>query len=253
MTAALNRSGRVGIPRLHQLFLPALVLAFGVVGWSHLYHAAVLGYADTPVGHTAHVLRDGLLAVPVALVALAGAGADQGAARRSPRLRLSRACWGCCWSRRPACTTRSTLAWLPPASTTIDAALAPADLYHQAGLVSLLEHGGRYALLAQVVALPPAPLVLGRWGRRRPARVRGSAGGHGGRACLGEPARAHRCRLDRQHGRDSLRHDTPSSVRPDRQPRQLVRHGADHRGHAVAGGRPLRAPPCGSTSPSRTR
>ena len=53
-----------------------LVLAFGVVGWSHLYHAVVLGYADTPAGHTAHVLRDGLLAVPVALAALAGAVVD---------------------------------------------------------------------------------------------------------------------------------------------------------------------------------
>jgi hypothetical protein len=72
MTVALYRSGRAGIRRLHQLFFPALVLAFGVVGWSHLYHAVVLGYADTPVGHTAHVLRDGLLAVPVALAALAG-------------------------------------------------------------------------------------------------------------------------------------------------------------------------------------
>jgi hypothetical protein len=72
MTVALCRSGRAGIRRPHQLFFPALVLAFGVVGWSHLYHAVVLGYADTPVGHTAHVLRDGLLAVPVALAALAG-------------------------------------------------------------------------------------------------------------------------------------------------------------------------------------
>ena len=72
MTVALYRSGRMGIRRLHQLFFPALVLAFGVVGFLHLYHAVVLGYADTPAGHTAHVLRDGLLAVPVALVALAG-------------------------------------------------------------------------------------------------------------------------------------------------------------------------------------
>jgi DNA-binding beta-propeller fold protein YncE len=55
----------------------------------------------------------------------------------------------------------------------IDAALAPVALHHQAGLVSLLGHGGRHALLAQVVALPLALLVLVRRGRRPPARVRG--------------------------------------------------------------------------------
>ena len=72
MAVALYRPGRAGIRRLGELLFPALVLAFGVVGWSHLYHAVVLGYADTPAGHTVHVLRDGLLAVPVALAALAG-------------------------------------------------------------------------------------------------------------------------------------------------------------------------------------
>ena len=40
----------------------------------------------------------------------------------------------------------------------------------------MLEHGGRHALVAQVVALPLALLVLGRWGRRRPARVHGVGG-----------------------------------------------------------------------------
>jgi hypothetical protein len=72
MAVALYRSGQASIRRIRELFFPALVLAFGVVGWSHLYHVVVLGYADTPAGHTAHVLRDGLLAVPVSLAALAG-------------------------------------------------------------------------------------------------------------------------------------------------------------------------------------
>ena len=72
MAVALYKSGRVGIRRIGEWLFPALVLAFGVVGWSHLYHAVVLGYADTAAGHTEHVLRDGLLAVPVALAALAG-------------------------------------------------------------------------------------------------------------------------------------------------------------------------------------
>jgi DNA-binding beta-propeller fold protein YncE len=177
MTVALHRSGRAGIPRLHQLFFPALVLAFGVVGWSHLYHAVVLGYADTPAGHTAHVLRDGLLAVPVALVALAGG------------LWLTR--------RRPlvvqAAAVAAVLGLLLVPTTGVhdqidarlaaagqhhhsDAALAPAGPYHEAGLLSQLEHGGRHALLAQMVALPLALLMLGRRARRRPARMPGVGG-----------------------------------------------------------------------------
>jgi DNA-binding beta-propeller fold protein YncE len=178
MTVALDRSGRAGIPRPHQLLFPALVLAFGVVGFLHLYHAVVLGYADTPVGHTAHVLRDGLLAVPVALAALAG---------------------GLWWTRRrppvaQAVAVAGLLGLLLVPATGVhdqidarlaaagqhhhsDAALAAAGPYHQAGgLLSQLEHGGRHALLAQVVALPLALLVLGWRGRRRPARVRGIGG-----------------------------------------------------------------------------
>jgi len=173
MTVALYRSGRAGIRRIRDLLLPALVLAFGVVGWSHLYHAVVLGYADTAAGHTAHVLRDGLLAVPVALAALAGG------------LWLTR--------RRPLVAQAAAVAavlglLLVPATGLhdqidarlaaagqhhpIDAALAPAGPYHEAGgLLSQLEHGGRHALLVQMVALPLALLVLGRRGRRRPARL----------------------------------------------------------------------------------
>jgi DNA-binding beta-propeller fold protein YncE/plastocyanin len=174
MTVALYRSGRAGIRRIRDLLLPALVLAFGVVGWSHLYHAVVLGYADTAAGHTAHVLRDGLLAVPVALAALAGG------------LWLTR--------RRPLVVQAAAVAavlglLLVPATGLhdqidarlaaagqhhpIDAAMAPAGQDHDAGgLLSQLEHGGRHALLVQMVALPLALLMLGRRGRRRPARVR---------------------------------------------------------------------------------
>src|SRR5215211_4668115 len=178
MTVALYRSGRADIRRLHQLFFPALVLAFGVIGFLHLYHAVVLGYADTPVGHTAHVLRDGLLAVPVALVALAGG------------LWLTR--------RRQLVAQAAAVAGLLgllliPATSVhnqIDAGLAAAGQHHHSdaamapagqdsaagGLLSPLGHGGRHALLAQVVALPLALLVLVRRGRRCPARVRGVGG-----------------------------------------------------------------------------
>jgi len=177
MTVAFHRSGRAGIPRLHQLFFPALVLAFGVVGWSHLYHAVALGYADTPAGHTAHVLRDGLLAVPVALVALAG---GLWLTRRRPPGAQAVAVAGLLGLLLvPATGVHDQIDTRLAAAGQhhhIDAALAPAGQDHQAGLVSLLGHGGRHALVAQVVALPLALLVLGRWGRRRPARTRGVGG-----------------------------------------------------------------------------
>jgi DNA-binding beta-propeller fold protein YncE len=51
----------------------ALLLAFGVIGWEHVYHSVVLGLGDvTATGHVAHVLRDALLAFPLALVAIVG-------------------------------------------------------------------------------------------------------------------------------------------------------------------------------------
>ena len=135
MAVALYRSGPASIQRIRELFFSALVLAFGVVGWSHLYHAVVLGYADTAAGHAAHVLRDGLLAVPVALAALAG---GLWLTRRRPLIAQAAgvvAVLGCCWCRRPACTTRSTLAWQPPASTTTSTPrwLLPASLTRPGG------------------------------------------------------------------------------------------------------------------------
>jgi DNA-binding beta-propeller fold protein YncE/plastocyanin len=174
MTVALYRSGRAGIRRIRDLLLPALVLAFGVVGWSHLYHAVVLGYADTAAGHTAHVLRDGLLAVPVALAALA---AGLWLTRRRPLVAQAAAVAAVLGLLLvPATGLHDQIdARLAAAGQhhPIDAALAPAGPYHEAGgLLSQLEHGGRHALLVQMVALPLALLVLGRRGRRRPARVR---------------------------------------------------------------------------------
>ena len=188
MTVALHRSGRAGIPRPHQLFFPALVLAFGVVGWSHLYHAVVLGYADTPAGHAAHVLRDGLLAVPVALVALAG---GLWLTRCRPLVVQAVAVAGLLGLLLvPATGVHDQIDTRLAAAGQhhhIDAALAPAGLHHQAGLVSLLGHGGRHALVAQVVALPLALLVLGRRGRRRPARDRhDQVGPHPGAAGISE-------------------------------------------------------------------
>jgi DNA-binding beta-propeller fold protein YncE/plastocyanin len=59
--------------RIRGVFLLALLLAFGTIGWEHIYHSVILGISveDSVAGHVAHVLRDGLLALPLALVAVA--------------------------------------------------------------------------------------------------------------------------------------------------------------------------------------
>jgi manganese oxidase len=47
------------------------LLAFGVIAWEHVLHSYLLGHTDTLTGHLTHWLRDGLLALPVALAASA--------------------------------------------------------------------------------------------------------------------------------------------------------------------------------------
>src|SRR4051794_36456830 len=55
------------------MLLLATLLAVCVIGWEHSYHAFVLGVAEEPgaAGHMTHILRDGLLVFPIALVAVA--------------------------------------------------------------------------------------------------------------------------------------------------------------------------------------
>jgi hypothetical protein len=65
--------GTPGFGRGRDSLLLASLLAFGVIGWVHTYHSVVLGLGDErAAGHLAHVLRDGLLAFPLALVAVVG-------------------------------------------------------------------------------------------------------------------------------------------------------------------------------------
>jgi plastocyanin/DNA-binding beta-propeller fold protein YncE len=53
--------------------LLASLLAFGVIGWEHAYHSVVLDVGhESAAGHLLHVVRDGLLAFPLALVAGVG-------------------------------------------------------------------------------------------------------------------------------------------------------------------------------------
>jgi hypothetical protein len=66
--------GWAGLIRSRDSLLLALLLAFGVIGWEHAYHAFVVGVGDesSVVGHLAHILRDGVLAFPLALLAVVG-------------------------------------------------------------------------------------------------------------------------------------------------------------------------------------
>jgi DNA-binding beta-propeller fold protein YncE len=65
--------GAPGLSCGRDVILLASLLAFGVIGWEHAYHSVVLGVGDeNAAGHLAHVVRDGLLAFPLALVAVVG-------------------------------------------------------------------------------------------------------------------------------------------------------------------------------------
>lgn len=63
-----------GLRRGRDPLLLASLLAFGVIGWEHAYHSLVLGVGDEDAlqGHFVHVLRDGVLAFPLSLVAVVG-------------------------------------------------------------------------------------------------------------------------------------------------------------------------------------
>ena len=70
MRVAVRRWSDTAVGRGRRLLLPACVLAFGIVGWEHLYHTMYLGHSETLAGHATHVLRDAALAMPLAVAAL---------------------------------------------------------------------------------------------------------------------------------------------------------------------------------------
>src|SRR5215471_9736989 len=154
MRVAVRRWGRPAVGQARRLLLPGSVLAFGVVGWEHLYHTIYLGYSDTLPGHAAHLLRDAALALPLALAALAGG------------LWLSRGL-----SRAAQAVSVSLVLGLllvPAAGVhdRIDALLVAGGHHHQEGTGLLqLSHGLSDALVAMVVGPPLALLLL--WRRSR--------------------------------------------------------------------------------------
>jgi manganese oxidase len=53
----------------HRLYL-ALLLVFGATAWEHVIHTFALGEVDSLSGHLSHILRDGMLALPLGLLAV---------------------------------------------------------------------------------------------------------------------------------------------------------------------------------------
>ena len=58
--------------RTHDTVILASLLAFGVAAWEHVFHSHILGQDGSLLGHVAHALRDGVLAMPLGLLTVAG-------------------------------------------------------------------------------------------------------------------------------------------------------------------------------------
>jgi hypothetical protein len=158
-----SAGGALGLWRVRDLFLLASLLAFGVVGWEHAYHSIVLDIGhESAAGHLMHVVRDGLLAFPLAVVAVVG-GLWLG--RRFGLL-----------ARAGFVSVGFGLLLVPSVGVhnTTDSALSGAVAHNHAGaggleastgVAGLLLHGLRDAALAQVAALPLMLLGLVLVGR----------------------------------------------------------------------------------------
>src|SRR5262245_2871178 len=141
MRDAIRRWGRIMVGPRRRLLLSGCVLAFGVVGWEHLYHTMYLGHGETLAGHATHVLRDSVLAMPLAMAALAGG--------LWLTRRLSRA------AQAVGVSLVFGLLLVPATGVhdRIDAVLVTAGHHHQEGTGLLqLSHGVSDALVAMAVA-----------------------------------------------------------------------------------------------------
>ena len=129
----------------------ATLIALVTVGWEHAYHTVSLGLDESIAGHVVHILRDGALVWPLALIA-----AVVGLRFKDPAARAA------------GTSVVMGLLLLPSVEIheRIDGALSGAHdgaHHHEeggAGLLGMLEHGVRDALLAQVVLIPLAFLVF---------------------------------------------------------------------------------------------
>jgi DNA-binding beta-propeller fold protein YncE len=129
----------------------ATLIAFVTVGWEHAYHTVSLGLDESLAGHVVHILRDGALVWPLALIAAVVGLRFTGTAAR-------------------AAGTSVVMGLLLVPSVEIheriDGALSGAHEgahHHEeggSGLLGMLEHGVHDALFAQVVLIPLAFLVF---------------------------------------------------------------------------------------------
>jgi DNA-binding beta-propeller fold protein YncE len=179
--------GVAAFRRSRDPLLLASFLAFGVIGWEHAYHSIVVGVGegDQAGGHLAHVLRDGLLAFPLGLVAVVSGlwlGRRLGLFARAG---LVSAIFGLLLVPSVAVHNAIDNALSGHRASLHDHA-AHGGLEAASGVGGLLLHGLRDALVAETVAVPLAFLGLvlmgsAASGHRRPrfgraALVLGSAG-----------------------------------------------------------------------------
>jgi DNA-binding beta-propeller fold protein YncE len=165
MPSAFHRPSRRPdvVRRLPEVVLLASLLAFGVVAWAHLLHACSLGQGAPLTSHLSHALRDGLLTLPLALVAvLGGRWLAQRLGLRHPS---GRALLG----RAGVISLLFALLLVPSVGIHhhLDTALAgagraavPAERLASGGVWGRLLHGAQVALVGQAAALPLALLGL---------------------------------------------------------------------------------------------
>src|SRR5215217_2636654 len=138
--------GRFARLRLRRGAIPlATLIALVTVAWEHTYHAVTLGLDASLADHVLHILRDGVLVWPLALVAaLAGLRFTGSAARAA------------------GASVVMGLLLVPSVEVhgridgALDGGLEGAHHHEEAasGLLGMLEHGLHDALLAQVALIP---------------------------------------------------------------------------------------------------
>lgn len=165
MKNVINLStGRASVSRLDR-FVLALFLAFSVIVWEHLLHFFVLlsGGGDTFSGHLVHMLRDGLMTLPLAYLSVAAG------LRFSPYRGMRNQTWLRTAGQATSIALSFGLLLVPSIGihSFIDSALSgekltlpPGALEGMTGILGLIAHGTHDALIGLIVALPISLLGL---------------------------------------------------------------------------------------------
>jgi hypothetical protein len=151
------------VRRLPEVVILASLLAFGVIVWAHLLHASSLGQGEPLTSHLSHALCDGLLALPLALVAVLGG------LWLAQRLGLRHQSWRALLGRAVVISLLFALLLVPSAGIHhhLDTALTGAgratvlaERLASGGFWGWLLQGAQVALVSQAAALPLALLGL---------------------------------------------------------------------------------------------